>query len=51
MAETIKAIDHFGGSGSIPRSGCGEREPGCEKNTPVPDAALNGCKLHVKLRL
>ena len=45
----VKAlVNHFGGPGSIPSAGCSEREPGCEIFAPVPDAALNGCKLHVK---
>ena len=46
---TVKALaNHFGGPGSIPSAGCSEREPGCEIFAPVPDAALNGCELHVK---
>ena len=46
---TVKALaNHFGGPGSIPSAGCSESEPGCEIFAPVPDAALNGCELHVK---
>ena len=36
------------GPGSIPSAGCSEMEPDCEIFAPVPDAALNGCELHVK---
>ena len=46
---TVKAlVNHFGGPGSISSTGCCEREPGCEIFACVPDAALNGCELHVK---
>ena len=46
---TVKALaSHFGGPGSISSAGCIEREPGCVMFAPVPDAALNGCKLQVK---
>ena len=41
-------MNHFGGPGSILSAGCSESEPGCEIFAPVPDAALNGCILHVK---
>ena len=45
---TVKAlVNYFGGPGSIPSMGCRESELGCEIFAPVPDAALNGCELHV----
>ena len=40
--------NHFGGPGSILSTSCSESEPGCEIFAPVPEAALNGCELHVK---
>ena len=40
--------NHFGGPGSIPSTGCSENELDQEILTPVPEAALNGCELHVK---
>ena len=46
---TVKALaNHFGGPCSIPSAGCSAKEPGCEIFAPVPGAALNDCKLHVK---
>ena len=46
--QTVKALaNHFGGPGSIPTPAVVRgMEPGCE--IFVPDAALNGCELHVK---
>ena len=40
--------NHFGGPGSIPSTGCSESELDREIFAPVPEAALNGCELHVK---
>ena len=40
--------NHFGGPGSIPTMHCSESALDREIFAPVPEAGLNGCKLHVK---
>ena len=40
--------NHFRDPGSILNTGCSESELDREIFAPVPEAALNGCELHVK---
>ena len=50
MAERLSNSGYFGGSGSIPSTGYRRVNQAVKYFAPtfLPDAALNGCKLHVK---